>query len=279
MEKIIKLSKLLDSLGLHKESSELSKLIKLSDVNLGGKTGKIEEDLRMAFREKSSGSCHIVKELIPNKIASIPEALTSFAASKGREDAKFKSNGATRSLAKAIGGGGSRIAGSLHGLGFAHDLIINTGKFTEEYNIGLNKKVIKSDPEIMHIMKEFAEVNNLTWGGNWSKGGRVTATHNGKSIEVGVEELHHFELKEEELATNLPAPIKAFMVQIGMSPGDIASSEKRKNLYEEILEVVKGKALGGKSNPDKKQSVETEEDSFEEDIVKVGPKVYGPTLG
>lgn len=267
MKKIIKLSELLYSMGHKKESKELFQIIKLSEINLDGATRQLEQEIRKSFFQSSSGDYNLIQSLVPSKILSIPKDLQSFAHSKGRRDVVIESNGATRGLKGAIKGGGLRLAGSLHGLGFAHDLIINTKYFTEKFDIGKNKQIIQSDPEIAHIMYEFAEVNNFTWGGNWNIGGKISATHptNGNTIKVGAGEFHHFELKESDLASNIPAPIRSFMAHIGMSSGDISSSEKRSSLYKKMIEVVEGNALGSSKSTKKLETNESTQPDKEED--------------
>jgi hypothetical protein len=229
MNKIKKLSKTLEGMGLRYEAAEILKLAEASmpsnDMN------NITNDLRRLF-----DGTRLKEIFVPQKIISVPQDITSFFSSNGRGDVKFTSNGAIRELKETLQGGPARDKGSLHGLGLAHDLIIDTPKLSGSYNIGRNSEVIQKDPELVSLMSKFAEQAGLVWGGKMSRGKSFDVN----GTQVYDMELHHFELPKSELISSVHPDIINFMNKVGLSESSIFSSSGRQELYSQLVNALSG---------------------------------------
>jgi len=233
MNKIKKLSKTLEGMGLRYEAAEILKLAEASmpsnDMN------NITNDLRRLF-----DGTRLKEIFVPQKIISVPQDLTSFFSSNGRGDVKFTSNGAIRELRETLQGGPARDKGSLHGLGLAHDLIIDTPKLSGSYNIGRNSEVIQKDPELVELMSKFAEQAGLVWGGKMSRGKSFDVN----GTQVYDMELHHFELPKSELISSVHPDIINFMKKVGISENSILSSGGRQGLYSQLVNALSDGSVG-----------------------------------
>ena len=233
MEKIIHLSTLLKNNGLYREAEEINFLLKKSFLDTSSSQVNLKSVLEQSF-DSSKG--RLKKEAIPAKIAAIPEKLSAFFQASGRSDVKIESNGAIRSLPKALAGGGARLAGSLHGIAFAHDLKISTPKTGEYTGIGKNRDIAQQDPEVLKIMGKFAEEYRVKWGGYFKMG--KSHKIEGLTNPVYDLELHHMELYPEENVQSIDPNIKIFMKSISMPFEDISDTGKRRELYRKILDEL-----------------------------------------
>ena len=227
MKKINDLTKYLSKRGFSKEVSYLNSLAYKKYANN-------DKSLLSQIMNGTSFS----SEIIPQKISSIPSDLQQFCASKGRSDVSFKSNGVLRDLAETLRGGAARDPGSYHGLGLAHDLIILTPKNNNKYpGIGENTSIIKKDPELVKLMKEYAESRNLTWGGNFSRG-RAFTLPTGETVHDT--ELHHFEIPKKDIDKYVHPIVKEVLGRRGISISDLSSSAGRQKAYRLILSIISG---------------------------------------
>jgi len=232
MKKINDLTKYLSKRGFSKEASYLNSLAYKKYANN-------DKSLLSQIMNGTSFS----SEIIPQKISSIPSDLQQFCASKGRSDVSFKSNGVLRDLAETLRGGAARDPGSYHGLGLAHDLIILTPKNNNKYpGIGENTSIIKKDPELVKLMKEYAESRDLTWGGNFSRGNAFTLP-TGETVHDT--ELHHFEIPREDMGNYIHPIIKEVLGNKGIGISDLSSSKGRQRAYRTILSIISGEGEAG----------------------------------
>jgi hypothetical protein len=232
MKKIIQLSEILTNNGFQKEADEIYFLIKKSLLDTDSQV-TIKNVLEQSF-DVSKG--RLKSQAIPAKIAAIPDKLGAFFQANGRGDVKIESNGAIRSLPKALAGGGARLAGSLHGIAFAHDLKISTPKTGEYTGIDKNRDIAQKDPEVLKIMGKFAEEYRVKWGGYFKMG--KAHKIDGLSDFVYDLELHHMELYPEEHVQNIDPNIKIFMKSINMPFEDVSDTGKRRELYRKILDEL-----------------------------------------
>ena len=227
MKKINDLTRYLSKRGFSKEASYLNSLA----------YNKYENNDKSLLSQIMNGTS-FSSEIIPQKISSIPSDLQQFCASKGRSDVSFKSNGVLRDLAETLRGGAARDPGSYHGLGLAHDLIILTPKNNNKYpGIGENTSIIKKDPELVKLMKEYAESRNLTWGGNFSRG-RAFTLPTGETVHDT--ELHHFEIPKKDMDKYVHPIVKEILGRRGISISDLSSSAGRQKAYRLILSIISG---------------------------------------
>jgi len=225
MKKINDLTKYLSKRGFSKEASYLNSLAYKKYAN------NDKSLLSQIMRGTSFSS-----EIIPQKISSIPSDLQQFCASKGRSDVSFKSNGVLRDLAVTLKGGAARDPGSYHALGLAHDLIILTPKNNNKYSgIGENTSIIKKDPELVKLMKEYAESRDLTWGGNFSRGNAFTLP-TGETVHDT--ELHHFEIPREKMLQYMHPIIGDVLSRNGINLSELTSSSVRQKAYKIILSII-----------------------------------------
>ena len=233
MNHIFKLSKKLKKMGFHKESIELLKLAEVS-MTEGSKAKELMEELASIF----SGT-RLKESFAPQKILNVPSELNSFFRSNGRGDVTFGSNGVVRELRETLEGGPARDKGSLHGLGLAHDLLINTPKISGSYNIGKNAEIIEEDPELVKLMSKFADTSGLTWGGRMSSGSQF----NLDGITVYDRELHHFEIPKSEITSAVHPVIISFMREFGISESSLLTSSGRQNIYSLLIDALSGKEI------------------------------------
>lgn len=193
------------------------------------------ELLHRAFFMGKSG-VKIKSSAIPDSIISIPENLQLFLNSKGRSDVIIGSNGAGRSLPGAVAGGGDRLPGSLHGIGYAHDLKINSPKSGTYNHLSVNVKILEKDPELVPLLHEFAVNEDLEWGGLWEKGNSFLVESEKFGDQVYWSgELHHFELKEYKFESEIDPDIKEYMKMINLPTYELYTAQGRTKLYKSVL--------------------------------------------
>lgn len=269
MNHIFKLSKKLKKMGFHKESIELLKLAEVS-MTEGSKAKELMQELASIF----SGT-RLKESFAPQKILNVPNELNSFFRSNGRGDVTFGSNGVVRELRETLEGGPARDKGSLHGLGLAHDLLINTPKISGSYNISKNAEIIEKDPELVKLMSKFADTSGLTWGGRMSSGSQF----NLDGITVYDRELHHFEIPKSEITSAVHPVIISFMREFGISESNLLTSSGRQNIYSLLVDALSGREITSEkaeyyrhSEPDKEEVQEySAESEVESKPIKLDP--------
>lgn len=250
MKKIKNLYNILAKLGLEREA----RLVLASADTNENNINEALETLKPIF----NGSI-FDKSVIPTKISQIPENLTSFASEKGRGDVSFSSNGILRDLKETIMGGPARDPGSYHGLGLAHDLIIKTPKNNNSYNgIGENKNIIQKDPGLVDIMNEYAEKNQLKWGGHFRRGDSYNLP---SGLTVYDMELHHFEIPTEQLIDNVDDRILSALDLLDISEEYLKNSNGRELIYRSFISLFEDKDKFSKSFSQNKESLPEFQDS------------------
>ena len=230
MKKIKNLHDILAKLGFEKEAKLV---LAYADTD--------ENNLNKAFEALSSvfdGSTFF-PSVIPQKISQIPSDLTSFAASKGRSDVSFTSNGVLRDLKETLRGGAARDPGSYHGIGLAHDLKIMTPKNNNSYSgIDENKNIIQKDPELVEIMAQYAKERGLKWGGDFSRGSKFTLP---SGREVYDMELHHFEIPTDEISEYISPAIDSALNYMGIDTELLKNSSGRQKIYKDFISLFDNK--------------------------------------
>jgi hypothetical protein len=189
---------------------------------------------RGIFKLSKSGGYHLISSEQCERIKSIPAKLQAFLDSRGRSEVVIKSNGVTRSLQKSLAGGGRRLRGTLHGSGLAHDLKISSpgiGIYDGEIT---NNKILKTEHELVLLLEAFGKQENLRWVGYWKIGKKEKI---GSSTYYAAE-LHHYEIKQEDLVSCLSPGLKAYMDIIGMPHNEIGDTDSRIRLFEMLLSDI-----------------------------------------
>jgi hypothetical protein len=175
-------------------------------------------------------------EAIPDIIRSIPQNLQLFLNMKGRSDVVIGTNSAGRSLPGAVEGGGDKLPGSLHGIGYAHDLKIHSPKSGTYDDLIVNVRILEKDPGLVPLLHEFAIDEDLEWGGLWEKGRSFLVESEKFGDQVYWSgELHHFELKAENFESEIDPNIKEYMKMIGLPMYEIYTAQGRTKLYKSVL--------------------------------------------
>lgn len=147
---------------------------------------------------------------------------SSFAGRPDNEAYRLFSNGITRELRETVAGGPGRSKKSKHGAGLAIDFVF-TGKFNNTilgnpYDNSDNRKlkygwragnaVVAKDHEFMSKIREFIDTDTkwsplIKWGADFTTGGKQgfeTVQNGNTSFKVQIDELHHFEIKDGQIA-------------------------------------------------------------------------------
>jgi hypothetical protein len=267
MLKIKKLEAFLASRG-YSESKYLKAIASEDDASQ--KINEVHSLLTSVMKGTS-----FTRDVVPQKISSIPSELEEYCASNGRGDIKFRSNGELRDLVVTLKGGSARDPGSYHGLGLAHDLIILTPKNNNSYvGIGENKDIIKKDPELAKLMKQYGELKGLKWGGDFKRGNAHTLPTGEVVYDT---EFHHYEIPKDQIPEYIHPSIKKALEILDIDINTLRSSSGRQKVYQSFLMIIKEKKFDTKpddfdrnKNKNDERLVETEveydpDDSFDLD--------------
>ena len=132
----------------------------------------------------------------------------------------LENNGITRDLESVVAGGPSRSKTSKHGAGLAIDLLIST-KDVDYKKLGwpaANKELVK-DKNLMIQINKFVLTdsrykNLIRWGGHFKLGKHEQITD---SLSVRINEIHHFEIKDEKIEQFFNDSIKNKMKKLGIN--------------------------------------------------------------
>lgn len=269
MKKLKNLHDILAKLGFEKEAKLVLAYAETDESSLN----KALEALSSVFNGSTFST-----SVIPQKISQIPSDLTSFVASKGRSDVSFSSNGVLRDLKETLRGGAARDPGSYHGLGLAHDLKIMTPKNNNSYSgIEENKNIIEKDPELVDIMREYAEKRGLKWGGDFRRGSKFTLPSGKEAYDM---ELHHFEIPTDEISNYINPAIMSALNYLKIDTELLESSSGRQKIYKDFISLFENKQSFVQSQVEdselsrERDLYQAEKDYFDDGAMKVFEAIF-----